>query len=98
MATADALAPVADRLAGAVPVLVDGGVRSGLDVVTALGLGADLVLLGRPAVWALVDGEQGVARLHRELRAEVEETLRLAGCLNVSGTRGIVLPSGATSR
>ena len=46
-------------------VYVDGGVRSGLDVLAALALGADAVFLGRPPVWSLVEGEAGVAQVAR---------------------------------
>ena len=55
-------------------------IRSGLDVLAALALGADAVFLGRLPVWALVDGEDGVARLHADLLDETVEALRLAGC------------------
>lgn len=63
-----------------IPVLVDGGLRSGLDVLTALALGADGVLLGRPVLLALTRGEEGVRGLWERLREEVTEALRLAGC------------------
>ncbi len=70
---------------------VDGGVRSGLDVLTALALGADAVFLGRPPLYALaVEGERGVARLLEELADELEEALRLAGCPGVAETRDLV--------
>lgn len=75
-----------------VPVYVDGGVRSGLDVLAALALGADAAFLGRPPLLALVDGEPGVARWHAELREEVVEAFRLAGCRRAADTRGIVPP------
>jgi 4-hydroxymandelate oxidase len=90
--TAFALPEIAAALDGAAEVYVDGGVRSGLDVVAALALGADAVFLGRQPVWALVEGEPGVARLHAELREEVTEAFRLAGCRSVSDTRGIAAP------
>ncbi|HEX3254628.1 MAG TPA: alpha-hydroxy-acid oxidizing protein, partial [Gaiellaceae bacterium] len=61
--------------------LMDGGVRRGTDVVTALALGARAVLVGRPVLWALaVGGEEGVQRVLELLRAEVELALRLLGC------------------
>lgn len=62
-------------------VLVDGGVRNGADAFKALALGADAVLVGRPALHALaVAGAPGVAHLLRLLREELEVTMALAGC------------------
>ena len=73
--TAVALREVAAELAGAVPVLVDGGIRSGADVARALALGADAALIGRPYAWALAAaGEAGV----RELLAAFAEDFRIA--------------------
>jgi 4-hydroxymandelate oxidase len=80
-ATADALAEVVDAIEGRILVLVDGGIRRGADVAIALALGADAVLVGRPALWGLaVGGEQGVQRVLELLRAELELTLALCGC------------------
>lgn len=89
------LPAVVAAVAGQGEVYVDGGVRSGLDVLAALALGADAVFLGRLPVWALVEGEDGVARLHADLREEVVEAFRLAGCRTVADTRGIVVPPSA---
>lgn len=83
-------AAVADRA----EVYVDGGVRSGLDVATGLALGADAVFLGRLPLYALVDGEQGVARMHAELLAQTVETLRLCGCRTVADTRDLAVDFG----
>lgn len=85
VATVDALPAVADALrevaAGDGPeVLVDGGVRRGTDVLKALCLGADAVLVGRPILWSLaLGGAQGVADALELLRAEVDNALALAG-------------------
>lgn len=80
VASAVALPEVAAAVGGRAGVLVDGGVRGGRDVVTALALGADAVLLGRPQLWALATGgADGVAGLLRGLREDVEEVLRLCG-------------------
>ncbi|GMA86178.1 hypothetical protein GCM10025868_14280 [Angustibacter aerolatus] len=69
-----------------VPVLVDGGVRSGLDVLTALALGADAVMLGRPVLWALAsDGEHGVDDLLGFLRDDLEHAMALAGATTLAG-------------
>jgi 4-hydroxymandelate oxidase len=80
VATAVALPEVTAAVGGRAQVLVDGGVRSGRDVVTALALGADAVLLARPVLWALaVGGADGVRDLLTGLREEVVEVLRLCG-------------------
>jgi 4-hydroxymandelate oxidase len=63
-----------------VPVLVDGGIRRGTDVLKALALGADATLIGRPYLWGLAcDGEAGVARVLAMLRAELERAMALTG-------------------
>jgi isopentenyl diphosphate isomerase/L-lactate dehydrogenase-like FMN-dependent dehydrogenase len=80
-ATADVLGEIVDAVEGRVPVLVDGGVRRGVDVAIALALGADAVLVGRPALWGLAaGGEAGARRVLEVLRAELELTLALCGC------------------
>ena len=67
--------------ADGLPVLVDGGIRRGTDVLKALGLGASAVLVGRPQVHALaVAGAQGVAHMLRLLRDELEIAMALTGC------------------
>ena len=93
--TASCLPAVAAAVEGQAEVYVDGGVRSGLDVLAALALGATAVFVGRPSLWALVDGEDGVARLHADLLAETVEALRLSGCRTVGDTRGIAVPPSA---
>jgi lactate 2-monooxygenase len=81
VATMDALPGVVHAVAGRVPVLLDSGVRSGADVLRALALGASAVGLGRPYVWGLAaGGEQGVREVIRNLRADFDRTLGLAGC------------------
>jgi 4-hydroxymandelate oxidase len=80
-ATLDALPGVVDAVAGRVPVLVDGGIRRGTDVLKALARGAAAVLIGRPYLYGLaVEGDRGVARviniLHGELRAAMAFTGR----------------------
>lgn len=88
--TAGCLPGVLSAVEGRAQVYVDGGLRDGLDILAALALGADAVFLGRLPLYALREGEQGVARLHAELLAQVVEALRLAGCRSVADTRGIV--------
>jgi isopentenyl diphosphate isomerase/L-lactate dehydrogenase-like FMN-dependent dehydrogenase len=80
LATAEALAGVVDAVDDRVPVLVDGGIRRGVDVAIALALGADAVLVGRPALWGLaLEGEDGVRRVLELLSAELELALALCG-------------------
>lgn len=81
-AVAPALAlPEVVEACGDAPVLVDGGVRSGLDVLTALALGARGVLVGRPFAWALAaGGAAGVADLLGAYDDELAHVLGLAGC------------------
>uniref|UniRef100_UPI0035B11BEB alpha-hydroxy acid oxidase n=1 Tax=Piscinibacter sp. TaxID=1903157 RepID=UPI0035B11BEB len=79
-----ALPRIADALAGvrggALPLLVDGGIRRGTDVLKAIALGARAVLVGRPIVFALAAaGPQGVAHALRLLRDELEIAMALAG-------------------
>ena len=79
IAALDALVEVRDALPDAV-VLMDGGIRCGADVVKAVALGADAVLLGRPYAYALaVGGQRGVEELIQNLTAEIDLTLALAG-------------------
>jgi 4-hydroxymandelate oxidase len=81
-ASISALPGVIEEVAGRCEVLLDGGIRSGTDVLRALALGASGVLIGRPLLWALaVDGEAGVRQALSLLSVEVAEALTLAGCL-----------------
>jgi lactate 2-monooxygenase len=81
----DALPPIVDAVRGRIPVLLDSGVRSGSDVYKALALGATAVLLGRPYVYGLaLGGEHGVRDVIRNLAAEFDLTLGLAGCASVA--------------
>ncbi|HWO47180.1 MAG TPA: alpha-hydroxy acid oxidase, partial [Solirubrobacterales bacterium] len=99
LATADALPEIADALAGRATLLVDGGIRRGIDVATALALGADAVLVGRPALWGLAaGGKEGVAAVLGMLREELELTLGLCGCTSPGDlTRAHVQRAPATS-
>lgn len=79
--TARALPEVADAMAGRGTLLVDGGIRRGTDVLKALAMGANGVLLGRPVLWGLaVDGEPGARRVLELLKDECHLALGLAGC------------------
>ncbi len=80
IASLDALPEVVAAAAGRIPVLLDGGVRSGTDVFKALALGAHAVLVGRPVVWGLGHaGAAGVSAVLKLLRDELSEVMALAG-------------------
>ena len=80
-ATATLLPPLRAAVGEAVPLLVDGGIRRGTDVLKAIALGADAVLLGRPYVYGLAAcGALGVAHALRLLRDELEIAMALCGC------------------
>jgi L-lactate dehydrogenase (cytochrome) len=84
MSTARALPAIVDAVAGRIPVLADGGVRSGLDVVRMLALGADFVLLGRAWAYALAaDGELGVRQMLKLVEAEIRVAMALTGCTRI---------------
>lgn len=82
--TMQALPEVVEAVKGRVPVLVDSGVRTGEDVVRACALGADAVLVGRPVLWALVDGgEKGVENFLGEMKDTVGLTMALCGATSI---------------
>src|SRR5580658_3707390 len=85
-ATIDALPQVAEKVAGRMPVFVDGGIRRGTDVLKALALGASAVLIGRPYIYGLgAAGEAGVTRVIRILQREFQMAMALTGRTNVAG-------------
>jgi L-lactate dehydrogenase (cytochrome) len=85
LSTARALPRIADAVAGRTPVLVDGGVRSGLDVVRMLALGANFVLLGRAWAYALAaQGGRGVTRALKLIEAEMRVAMALTGCTKLA--------------
>ncbi len=85
IAALDALPDVARIIDRRMPVLFDSGVRSGADVFKAIALGASAVLIGRPYVYGLaLAGERGVREVLRNVRAEFDLTMGLAGCRTVS--------------
>lgn len=90
--TIAALPAIADALGGRLTILLDGGVRSGLDVVRALASGADGVLLGRAWAYALAArGEAGVAHMLALIRAELLAAMAMTGCVRVADIDGRVL-------
>jgi 4-hydroxymandelate oxidase len=79
-ATIDALPRVTDRVARRIPVLMDGGIRRGGDVLKALARGASAVLIGRPYLYGLaVNGSEGVRHIVEILRGELEAAMALTG-------------------
>jgi L-lactate dehydrogenase (cytochrome) len=84
LSTARALPAVAEAIGGKMPIFADGGVRSGLDVVRMLALGADFVLLGRAWAYALAaGGQQGVAHVLKLIEAEMRVAMALMGCTRI---------------
>jgi len=80
IASLDALPAIADAAGDELAILLDSGIRSGSDIIKALALGADAVLLGRPYLWGLaLGGEAGVATVLRMLLAELDLTMALSG-------------------
>ena len=80
----NALEPVVQKVAGRVPVLVDGGIRRGTDVLKALALGAKAVLIGRPYLYGLaVNGAEGVGKVVNILREEFQMAMALTGRPNI---------------
>ncbi len=80
VASANALAEIADALGGRAEVYVDGGIRRGTDVIKALALGADAVLVGRPVLWGLaLNGAAGVAQVLDHLQDELARAMALCG-------------------
>jgi (S)-2-hydroxy-acid oxidase len=82
--TIEALPEVVEAVKGRIPVLLDGGVRTGSDAYKALALGADFVLIGRPALWGLAsNGQEGVERVMHILERELSRTMALAGVKSI---------------
>lgn len=81
LATIDALPIIAAAVQGRVPILLDGGIRRGTDIVKALALGATVVGIGKPVFFALsIHGEEGVKHMLHLLKAELEVAMALCGC------------------
>lgn len=96
VSSAAALPAVAAAVGARVPVLVDGGIRSGTDVLVALALGARAVLLGRPIVWSLaLGGAAGVTALLDSYRTQLSTAMALAGCARVTDVDATLVHGGA---
>jgi L-lactate dehydrogenase (cytochrome) len=86
-----ALPRIVEAVDGRLPVLFDGGIRSGLDVLKALALGARACLIGRPWAYALAaGGEQGVAHMIEIIRQELTTALILSGCSDLADVRDVL--------
>jgi 4-hydroxymandelate oxidase len=84
-ASIEALPQAVEAVQGRIPVLMDGGIRRGTDVLKALALGAQAVLIGRPYLWGLaVNGAGGVEQVVEMLRAEFEVAMALCGVTSLS--------------
>ena len=93
--TAAMLPRVADATGGAKPLLIDGGIRSGQDLVKALALGASAALIGRPWVFAVAaQGEAGVRRMLGQYRDDMRNTLGLTGYVRASEVDGGAIDRG----
>ena len=91
-ATIDALPAIVAAVEGRIPVLLDGGVRRGVDVVKALALGATACLIGRPHLWGLaVAGEAGVAAVLELYRREIDRVMALCGWDDLAAIDGTAL-------
>jgi L-lactate dehydrogenase (cytochrome) len=94
LSSARALPSVAEAVGGKLPLLVDGGVRSGLDVVRMLALGADFVLLGRAWGYALgARGGEGVAHVLKLIEAEIRVAMALTGCTRIADIDSKIIDS-----
>jgi len=86
--TASVLSAIAEAVDGRIKVLVDGGVRSGVDVFKLLALGADAVLIGRPfAQYALGGGEEAVALYAQKIYSELKGAMLLTGCRDLKAIK-----------
>lgn len=97
--TLSALPAVVDRVGGAVPVLMDGGIRRGTDVLKALAVGARAILIGRPYLHGLaIGGAAGVNRVIDILRDELEQAMALTGRTRLAEIDRSVLWDGVSVR
>jgi (S)-2-hydroxy-acid oxidase len=90
--TIEVLPDIVAAVQGRIPVILDGGIRRGSDVFKALALGADFVLVGRPALWGLsFKGEEGVCMVIDILERELSRTMTLAGITSLKSINSSVL-------
>jgi 4-hydroxymandelate oxidase len=93
--TAEALPRIADKLAGRLPIIVDGGIRRGTDILKAIAMGAQAVMIGRPYLHGLaVGGAAGVARVLEILKTELQMAMALTGRTRIAEIDNGVLWEG----
>jgi L-lactate oxidase len=82
------LGPAVDAVAGRVPVILDSGVRRGIDVFKALAMGATAVAIGRPVLWGMIcGGAPGVKSVYAHIAAELKSGMLLSGVAKVTALR-----------
>ncbi len=92
MSTIAALPAIAARVGGRAPLLVDGGIRSGIDILRFLASGADACLIGRAWAWALAaGGEAAVASMLATMKAELRTAMALTGCVDTANPRAALV-------
>lgn len=98
VATVEVLESVVAAVGDDAEVYVDGGVRSGGDVLAAMALGARAAFLGRLPLWSLAAGEEQVRAMHETLAGQLREALRLAGLTRPSDASGVLAPGPPKAR
>jgi L-lactate dehydrogenase (cytochrome)/(S)-mandelate dehydrogenase len=98
-ASVEALPAVVEAADGRLPVLMDGGIRRGTDVLKAIALGARACLIGRPQLWGLaIAGQQGVAWVLECLRSEIDRAMALCGCERLADVDRTLLQTSSAHR
>lgn len=97
IASIDALPAIAEAVEGKIPVLFDSGIRRGSDVVKAIALGADAVLIGRPFMYGLAaDGQKGVENVLENIYQELKVSLSLSGVTKLNDIRDLIIKDSST--
>ena len=95
VSTIEALPEVVEAINGRAPIIVDGGIRRGTDVLKAIAFGASAVYVGRPVLWGLaLDGKEGVEMVLDLINEEFENAMTLAGASSLEEvTRDLIFQS-----
>ncbi|MHA6259129.1 alpha-hydroxy-acid oxidizing protein [Sporosarcina sp. CAU 1771] len=92
IASLDALPDIVEVIDGRIPVLLDSGIRTGTDIIKALALGADAVLLGRPYIYGLtIDGQKGVEKVISDLLHDLDVSMALTGKRSVQELKNMTM-------